>query len=304
MAGVITTGSIAKLLWPGLNEIWGQSYKIYDSGAQWKQIFEISESDKNYEEDVALTTFGLFPRKPEGDATQYDTMKQGYIKRYTNVAYSLGYVISREAIDDNQYKDTAKKNTVSLNMSAMRTREIICANVLNRATDGAYLGGDNQPLLSTSHPLEDGVFSNLLGSVDLSEAAIEQALIDIRGYTDSRGNLISLNGIKLVVPRQLWFEANRILKNENRPETANRDINALVQTGALPGGIVVNNYLVDPKAWFIITDCLVGLRYFDRVPLQFTDDNDFDTDNLKYKAYMRFSAGWTDPRCIYGSTGA
>lgn len=305
MAGVITTGSLPKLLWPGIKTIWGLTYEKWDNGAQWRQIFEVAQSDKNYEEDVSLVGFGLAPPKAEGDAIVYDTMKQGYVSRYTNVTYALGFIITQEEIEDCQYAQVSAQRTKSLAFSMQQTEENVGANILNRAFDTNYQGGDGKCLVASDHPLDSGTASNTLTvAADLSEASLEQAAIDIMGFVDNRGNKIKIMPRKLVIPRQLAFEATRLLKNENRPETANRDVNAIYLMGTFPEGSVVNQYLTDSDAWFILTNCPDGLKKMERVAMSFANDNDFDTTNMKFRARTRYTFGWTDWRGIYGSPGA
>jgi hypothetical protein len=305
MAGVITTGSLPKLLWPGINKTWGNTYTAWANGAEWKELFEVTASHKNYEEDVGVTMFGLAPAKAEGDAISYDSMKQSFVTRYTNVTYALGFIVSLEEEEDNLYPEVATRRTKALAFSMHQTEENVAANIFNRAFSGSYLFGDGQPMISASHPTEVGTYSNQLAiAADLSEAAIEQAAIDIAGFVDSRGNRISILPKKLIIPRQLMFEATRLLKNENKPETANRDINALYLMNTLPQGTVVNHYFTDPNAWFIITNCPEGLKKMDRVSTSFAEDNDFDTTNHKYRARSRYTFGVTDTRCIYGSNPA
>lgn len=307
---VITTGNYPKLLWPGLNKIFGMEYAQYPQ--EWAQCFDTSISKKDYEEDAALSGFGLAPVKTEGNSLYFDTSRQNYITRYTNVSYALGFIITREEIDDNQYAEVAPMRTRCLAYSHHQTKENVAANIFNRAFNGAYVGGDNVSLCNASHPIEGGTFANVpvdsggaLQGVDLAEATLEQAIIDIKqNFRDNRNLRIDLRPQKLLVPVNLQFEAVRILKNPERPATADRDINAMYQMGIMPQGYTVNHYLTDSDAWFVLTDCPVGLRYFDRSPLRFENDNEFDTKNMKYSAYERYVFGWSDPRAIWGSPGA
>lgn len=303
MAGPITRGSNPKLLWPGLNVIWGLAYKEYPE--EWRQCFELNTSDKAYEEDVSMTGMGLTPVKPEGEGIVYDTMKQSFVTRYTNVSYALGYIITREEFEDNLYAKVGTERSRNLAFSMRQTKENVGANIFNRAFNASYTGGDNVSMLNVSHPTEGGVFANKLAvDADLSEASLEQALIDISKFVDNRGNRISVQGQKLLVPSELAFEAKRILGNPFRPATADRDINAMYQMGELPQGYMVNHYLSDADAWFIITNCPNGLRHFERTAPRFEDDNDFDTKNGKFSGFYRDSFGWTDPRGVFGSAGA
>ncbi len=241
-------------------------------------------------------------------------MKQGFTSRYNHVTYGLGFIVTREAFDDDMYDVVAKKKAQSLAFSMRQTKEIIGANVYNRAFSTSYVGGDGASLVasaasfgaggSVSAPnVSGGTYTNgPSAAVDLSEAALEQACIDIAGFTNDRGLKIAVRPRKLIIPKELMFEADRILKTEGRTGTDLNDLNALKARGLIPE-VVVNHYLTDTDAWFILTDVRDGLKYFERRDDEFTMDEDFDTENAKYKATARYSFGWTDRRGIYGSPG-
>jgi hypothetical protein len=303
MSGIITSTSFAKLLWPGLNSIYGKSYDDYP--VEWDKLFEKNSSDRAYEEDLGLSSFGLAAVKNEGAPIQYDTERQGFTSRYNHVVYALGFVITREIFEDDQYGKVGAQKAKALARSMRQTKEIVGANVYNRAFSGSYLGGDGVALLSASHPnVAGGVFSNIIGTAaDLSEAALEQAVIDIAGYRDDRGLLIAAKPEKLVIPYQQTFEAKRILGADGRVGTDLNDPNVLKDMGMF-SNVVVNHYLTDADAWFILTNVKDGLKYFERRGDAFEMDNDFDTENAKFKATARYSFGWSDPRAIYGSAGA
>lgn len=295
---VINTGAIAKSLWPGLNARWGLNYTEHPK--EYTDLFDVFDSDKAYEEDQELTGFGLAPVKPQGQATSYDTMSQGYTTRYTHLAYSLGFIITHEAIVDNQYEKIGMQRTGSLAFSMRQTKENVAANVYNRAQTAGYTGGDGVVLSSTAHTSSAGNWSNrLTTAADLSEASLEDLVIQIGQAVNDRGLKISIKPRKLIIPVQLQFEAARILKSVGQSGTANNDINALRSMGAFPDGVAVNHYLTDADAFFVRTDAPDGMKLFQREAAEFRQDGDFDTDNLKYKAYERYSFGWTDPRAVY-----
>lgn len=301
--GIITSSSFAKLLWPGLNSIYGKSYNDYP--VEWDKLFEKNTSDKAYEEDVGLSSFGLASVKNEGAPISYDTERQGFTSRYNHVVYALGFIITREIYEDDQYAKVGAQKAKALARSMRQTKEIVAANVYNYATSGSFLGGDGVALLSTAHPnVSGGTFSNRIAvDSDLSEAALEQAVIDIAGFRDDRNLLIAAKPQKLVIPYTLQFEASRILNADGRVGTDLNDPNALKDQGMF-SQVVTNHYLTDPDAWFILTNVQDGLKYFERRGDQFEMDNDFDTENAKFKATARYSFGWSDPRAIYGSPGA
>ena len=301
--GIITSSSFAKLLWPGLNSIYGKAYADYP--VEWDKLFEKNSSDKAYEEDLGLSSFGLASVKNEGAPITYDTERQGFTSRYNHVVYALGFIVTREIFEDDQYGKVGAQKAKALARSMRQTKEIIGANIYNRATTAGYTGGDGVVLLSTAHPnVAGGTFSNRMTvDADLSEAALEQAVIDIAGFRDDRGLLIAARPEKLVIPYQLQFETKRILGAEGRVGTDLNDPNVLKDMGIF-SNVVTNHYLTDPDAWFILTNVKDGMKYFERRGDAFEMDNDFDTENAKFKATSRYSFGWSDPRAIYGSPGA
>jgi hypothetical protein len=299
---VITTGNFPKELWPGLNKTWGLKYNEYPP--EYMELFDKSSSMKAYEEDVGNVGFGLVPAKPEGTATLYDDMRQTFVSRYTHVTYALGFIITYEEIKDNLYMDVGIKGTKNLAFAYNQTRENIGANVYNNAFSSSYPGGDGVSLLNSAHPINGGTFSNILAvSTDLSEASLEQLIINIGLSVDPRGLKIKLIGKSLHVPIQLQFEAKRILGDSNRPGTADRDINAMYHMNMIPEGFKVNHYFTNQNAYFIRTNAEDGLRYFEREAVRFSEDNEFDTENAKYKCMGRYSFGWTDPRALFGTAG-
>lgn len=303
MSGVINTGSIAKLLWPGLNAVWGKEY--VEHPVECRDLFDMETSEKAYEEEVLVPGFGLAPVKAEGSSVQYDSTSQGYVSRYTHIAYGLGFIVTREAIDDNQYEKKALGSTRDLAFSFRQTKENVAANVYNRAFNSSYTGGDGKELLATDHPIQGGTFSNELATpADLSEASLEDICVQIMNAVNDRGLKISLMPRSLIVPTALTFEATRILKSQLQNDTANNAINALRSMGMFPEGVKINHYLTDADAWFVRTNAPRGMKMFSRTAAEFAQDNDFDTSNLKYKGYERYSVGWTDPRGLYGSAGA
>lgn len=300
---VITSSNFAKALWPGVNAWWGKAYAEYP--AEWDKLFDKFSSRKAFEEDVGVSSFGLASVKAEGAPITYDSERQSFISRYTHVVYASGFVITREVYEDDQYDVVGQRKAQGLAFSMRQTKEVIAANVYNRAFNASYTGGDGVSLINSAHPnYAGGTWSNVLATAsDLSEAALEQACIDIAGFTNDRGLTIAVRPDALIIPRQSIFEASRILKSDGRVGTDNNDLNALKTMGMIPK-IVTNHYLTDTDAWFIRTDVKDGMKYFERRADEFGMDEDFDTENAKYKATMRFSFGWTDPRALFGSAGA
>jgi len=299
---VITTGSHPKALWPGVYAWFGAKYNEHPQ--QYTRLFDIKSSSKNYEELVEQTGFGLAPVKAEGSSTAYDSHAQGVTARGTNVAYSLGYIVTREEKADNLYSEVSMQRAASLAFSMAQTRENVGANVYNRAFNSSYTGGDGKELCATDHGSLAGNQSNELATAaDLSEAALEDLTIQIMDAKNSKGLKISLQPKSLIVPTALVYDAQRILESTLQSGTANNDVNALRSMSIIPE-VIVNNYLTDADAWFIRTNAPSSLCWFDREPVQFSKDEDFDTDNAKAKAYMRFVPFWGDWRGLYGTPGA
>lgn len=303
MAAPISTGNHPKLLWPGIVDIWGRTYNSH--GEQCKDLFDVVSSEKAYEEMVEVTGFGVAPVKSEGAATVYDTETQGTVTRATHVAYSLGYIVTKEEMDDNLYLEVSGTRAKANAFSMYTTKETVAANVYNRAFNSSYTFGDGKEILATDHPTLSGNQSNELPTAaDLSEASLEDLLIQIMNAKNSRGLRISLSPRTLHVAPGNYFNAKRILDSSLQNDSANNAINVIKNSGAIPGGLKVNNYFTDADAWFVRTDAPSGMTMFDRKPIEFSQDNDFDTDNAKAKSYMRFSLTVGDFRALYGSPGA
>ena len=312
---LITTSSAPKALWPGINAWYGHAYNQFET--QYDKLFTKETSKRAYEEDVASIGFGMAQIKPEGQGISYDDSSQSFITRYTHVRYALGFMISHEAMADNMYDVVGKRGSEDLAFSMRQTKEVVGANVYNRAFNASYVGGDNKEMIATDHPNFTGGTQSNRASTDvaLSESALEQACIDISKWTTDRGLLINVMPTQLIVPSELQFEAKRILGSEGRTTAAltaanpgftsgaTNDINAINAMGKF-SSYTVNNYLTSPTAWFLRTNVTNGTKMFQREEMAFAQDNDFDTENAKYKATERYSFGWTDWKGVYGTPGA
>ena len=300
---VITTGAHPKALWPGIQEWFGIKYE--EKPLQCTQVFEQGMSDKAYEEDVESTSFGLAPVKPEGSALTYDDHNQTNVAKYTHVTYGLGYKVTMEELQDNKYEVVSRRRAEMLAFSMRQTKEIVAFNIFNRGFNSSYTGADGKELFATDHPTRAGDQSNELATpADFSEASLEDLLIQVKNAKNSRGLRIGLIGEKLVVPNALMFESQRVVMSQLQSGTANNDINALRSMGLLPQGIQVVDYLTDDDAFFIMTNAPAGLKQFQRMAMEFQQDNDFDTKNACAAAVERYSFGWSDWRGAYGSPGA
>ena len=300
----ISRAQLLKELLPGLNALFGMEYARY--GEEHKEIYETETSERSFEEETKLSGFSAAPVKNEGAAIAYDNAQEAWTTRYNHETIALGFSITEEAIEDNLYDSLSSRYTKSLARAMAYTKQVKAAAVLNNGFSSRYPGGDGVALFSASHPLVSGGTNSNTPStqVDLNETSLEAAVIQIAAWTDERGLLIAAKPVKMIVPPNLMFVAKRLLDTELRVSTADNDINAIKQMGAIPGGYTVNHFLTDTNAWFLTTDVPNGMKHFVRTPLQNSMDGDFDTGNVRYKARERYSFGWSDPLGMWGSSGS
>jgi|TARA_B100000424_G_scaffold219004_1_gene177418 hypothetical protein len=298
----ISRGQLVKELEPGLNALFGLEYKRYEN--QHAEIYTTESSDRAFEEEVMLSGFAQAQVKPEGSGVTFDNAQETYTARYTHETVALAFAITEEAIEDNLYDRLASRYTKALARSMANTKQVKAVSPLINGFN-TFKAGDGSNLFATNHPTIAGTVANTLATAaDLNETSLEQSMIDIAAMTDERGLKIAARGLKMIIPSELQFTAERLMKSQGRVGTADNDINALVSMGMLPQGYVVNNFLTDPDAFYIITDVPNGMKYFDRSPIKTAMEGDFDTGNVRYKARERYSFGVSDYRGIFASPGA
>ena len=298
----ISRSQLVKELEPGLNALFGLEYKRYEN--QHAEIYTTESSDRAFEEDVMLSGFAQAQTKSEGSGVTFDNAQETYTARYTHETVALAFSITEEAIEDNLYDRLASRYTKALARSMANTKQVKAVNPLINGF-GTFTSGDGTALFATTHPTISGTVSNTLATpADLNETSLEQSLIDIAAMTDERGLKIAARGIKMIVPSELQFTAERLMKTQGRVGTADNDINAIASMGMVPQGYRVNNFLTDPDAFYIITDVPNGMKYFDRASIKTAMEGDFDTGNVRYKARERYSFGVSDYRGIFASPGA
>jgi hypothetical protein len=296
----ISRAQLLKELLPGLNALFGLEYARY--GEEHTEIYEVETSDRSFEEETKVSGFGAAPTKSEGAGITYDTAQEAYTSRYTHETVALGFAITEEAVEDNLYDKLSARYTKALARAMSYTKQVKAASVLNNAFSSSYLGGDGKALCATDHPLVGGgTISNRASvGIDLNETAMENAIIQMGGWTDERGLLIAAKGVKLVLPYALQFVAERLFKTTGRVGTSDNDINTM--KGKM--GWTINHFLTDTNAWFMLTDVPNGLKHFKRAAMKTGMDGDFDTGNVRYKARERYSFGWSDHLAIWGSPGS
>lgn len=299
----ISRAQMLKELLPGLNALFGLEYQKYEG--EDKEIYETESSDRSFEEEVALAGFDAAPVKNEGSAISYDNAQESYTARYNHETIAMGFMITEEAMEDNLYDSLSGRYTKALARAMAYTKQVKAATPLNNGFT-SYQSGDGVVMFSTAHPLVSGGTNSNRPSTgaDLNETSLEAAVIQVAKWTDQRGLLIAARPRRLVVPPDLMFVATRILDSENRPATADNDVNAIKNNGTIPEGYRVNHYLTDTNAWFMITDVPNGMKHFERAAMTTAMDGDFNTGNVRYKARERYSFGVSDPLGMYGSPGS
>ena len=300
----ISRGQLVKELEPGLNALFGLEYKRYEN--QHAEIYTTESSDRAFEEEVMLSGFAQAQVKPEGSGVTFDNAQETYTARYSHETVALAFAITEEAIEDNLYDRLASRYTKALARSMANTKQVKAVNpLINGLPSGSFNSGDGVTLFNTDHPTVSGTVSNTLATAaDLNETSLEQSLIDIAAMTDERGLKIAARGVKMIIPSELQFTAERLMKSQGRVGTADNDVNAIVSMGMIPQGYRVNNFLTDTDAFYIITDVPNGMKYFERSPIKTAMEGDFDTGNVRYKARERYSFGVSDFRGIFASPGA
>ena len=300
----ISRAQLAKELEPGLNALFGMEYDRYEN--EHAEIFDTESSDRAFEEEVLIVGFGNASVKEEGQGVQFDSASEGFTARYTHETVALAFSLTEEAVEDNLYDRLGARYTKALARSMAHTKQVKAANVLNNAFSSSFTGGDGVSLINTAHPLANGgtIANRATTMADLNETSLENALINISTFVDDRNMILALRGTKLIVPPQLQFVADRLLETPGRVGTADNDINAIKNMGLLPEGYSVNHFLTDTDGFFLMTDCPDGFKHFERTPITTSMEGDFDTGNVRYKARERYSFGFSNPRCVFGSQGA
>ena len=301
----ISRSQLVKELEPGLNALFGLEYKRYEN--QHAEIYAEESSDRAFEEEVMLSGFANAQVKAEGAGVSFDDAQETFTARYTMETVALAFAITEEAIEDNLYDRLASRYTKALARSMSNAKQVKSVEPLINGlpSTATFKTGDGVALFSTAHPTIAGTFKNTLSTqADLNETSLEQSMIDIGKMTDERGLKVAARGVKMIVPSENQFNAERLMKSQGRTGTADNDINAIASMGMIPQGYRVNNFLTDADSFYIITDVPNGMKYFNRAPLTTAMEGDFDTGNVRYKARERYAFGASDPRGIFGVEGA
>jgi Mu-like prophage major head subunit gpT len=303
MATPMRSTDFRSIVEPILNEAFDG---VYDQRAdEWKQVFREERGiPRNYHEEPVLFGFGAAPELPDGTAVTYQSGGVLFIKRYQYKVYGLAFALTKVLVEDGDHIRIGQTYAKHLAQSLVETKETLAANVLNRAFNGAYAGGDGKSLVATDHPIINGTFSNQLSTAAaLSQTSLEQILIQVRNAVDNNGKRIRLNPTKLVVSPSNVFQAEVLLKSVLRAGTGNNDINPVKSMGLLDGGQANLSRLTSTTAWWVETDAPEGLKLMMRRNLEKSMEGDFETDSMRFKSTERYDLGWTDPRAVFGTPG-
>jgi len=304
MAAPMRSTDFRSIVEPILNESFDG---VYDQRSdEWSTVFrEQAGIPRNYHEEPVLYGFGAAPQLPDGAPVTYQQGGVLFLQRYIYQVFGLAFALTRVLVEDGDHIRLGQVYAKHLAQSLVETKELLCANVLNRAFNSAYVGGDGVSLTNTAHPIASGTFSNQLATAAaLSQTSLEQMLIQVRQAVDNNGKKIRLQPLKLVVAPGNVFQAEVLLKSVLRTGTANNDINPIKSIGLLPEGASVISRLTSSTNWWIQTDAPEGMKLLMRRALEKTMEGDFETDSMRYKATERYQVGWTDPRAMYGTPGA
>jgi len=303
MAAPMRSTDFRSIVEPILNEAFDG---VYDQRTdEWSTVFREQQGiPRNYHEEPVLYGFGAAPELPDGTPVSYQQGGVLFLKRYVYKVYGLAFALTKVLVEDGDHIRIGSVYAKHLAQSLVETKETLAANVLNRAFNSAYPGGDGVQLNATTHPIVNGNFSNLLGTAaNLSQTSLEQMLIQVRQAVDNNGKKIRLQPLKLVVAPGNVFQAEVLLKSVLRTGTANNDINPVKSIGLLPEGAAVLSRLTSATAWWVETDAPEGMKLLMRRGLEKTMEGDFETDSMRYKSTERYDIGWTDPRAMYGTPG-
>ena len=303
MAAPMRSTDFRAIVEPIMNE---EFNGVYDQRAdEFAQVFkEFKGIPRNYHEEPVLYGFGAAPELPDGMPVTYQSGGVLFIQRYLYKVYGLAFALTKVLVEDGDHIRVGQTYARHLAQSLIETKETLGANILNRAFNGSYLGGDGVALCVNNHPTATGTFSNVLTTpANLSQTSLEQLLIQIRNAVDNNGKRIRLTPKKIVTGPSNVFQAEVLLKSALRAGTANNDINPVKSMGLLSEGQANVSRITSSTSWFIQTDAPEGLKLAMRRGLEKSMEGDFETDSMRYKATERYAFGWTDPRGLYGTPG-
>ena len=303
MAAPMRSTDFRSIVEPILNECFDG---VYDQRAdEWSRVFREEDGiPRNYHEEPVLYGFGAAPQLPDGTPVTYQQGGVLFLKRYLYKVYGLAFALTKVLVEDGDHIRIGQVYARHLAQSLIETKETLAANILNRAFNSSYVGGDGVSLINTAHPIAVGSFSNqLTTAANLSQTSLEQMLIQIRGAVDNNGKKIRLVPRQLVVAPGNIFQAEVLLKSVLRTGTANNDINPIKSIGLLDEGAAVLSRLTNANAWWVQTDAPEGMKLLMRREMEKTMEGDFETDSMRYKATERYAINWTDPRALFGTAG-
>lgn len=294
--GIAISEHFGALLAPGLTEVFWEEYSMIPSVIPL--LYSVKTSSKASETDQGIGSMGLFPEF-EG-RVEYDSPEQLWPAIWRHTEFAKGFQIERTLYDDNQY-DVMRDRATDLGRSAFRTREVKGASLFNYAATAA--GYDGVPLISANHPLSpsNSAVQGNSWNLALSNGGLSTVRQAMREWTDDRGNLANVQPDTLLVPPELEETAWKIIQTPSIYEPGSPNLTGNFHRNRY--NVIVWDYLTDAARWFLVDSRLMKrfLKWYDRIPLEFGQTEDFDTFVAKYRAYMRFSFGYSNWRWIASS---
>ena len=309
MANAMTSTAFRSIVEPILNE---EFDGVYDQRVdEWKGPFREQQGiPRNYHEEPMLYGFGAAPEVPDGSPISYQQGGVLFIKRYQYRVWGLAFALTQVLVEDGDHIRIGQIYARHLGQSLVETKETLTANIINRAFNNAYVGGDGVSLIATNHPIAAGIgggpatFSNqLTNAAALSQTSLEQMLIQIRGAVDNNGKKIRLMPRAITCAPANIFQAEAILKSALRTGTNYNDVNPIQTLSLLKEGQYNMSRLTSASAWWVNTDAPEGLKLMTRRGLKKGMEGDFETDTMRFKSTERYIPGWSDPRALFGTPG-
>lgn len=293
-------GAFSNLLAPGFRKVTFETYK--ERPTEGSKYVNMLKSQRAYEEDFPIAGYGTLLTKTEGGGVAYQDALQGVIKRYIWTTYGLGFRITQEMFEDDLYGVMGNKMSKALGRSARNNFEIVTHSPYNNAFDTAFVGYEaGVSLCSTAHTTLRGqtIANRPSPDADISLLALQASVEHFHSLIDEAGlPVVFLPKMLLHNPGDVWI-VRQLLKSVGLPGGNQNDVNSLREEGLVG---MLDHYLTDPDSWFIIADQM-DVNYFDRRQVTFTNTDDFETGDAKYKLTRRNGAGFSDWRGIYGSAG-
>lgn len=300
---LITVGQLQSLTKPGLDSI-QTLYKQYPT--KWKQFMTIRDSFKAVEYYAEMAMLNAGARMAEGTDIPMGTMSEFLTGYAQNFQYGVGFSITKIAISDNLYKDYFPKGIQAITYNLRLVSENEAIALFDNAFSNAlveYTGPDGQPMCSASHPIQNGVYSNLVQPAELNETSAEAMIVTAQNILDASGQRCMITCKKYLVGLPNQFIVNILTGSNFQPGTANNAVNPLTYGDYLDQGFIVNPFMAIPSNFFLLTDYEAGLVHYLREPLSIETSTDQANLNLGVYGSERYRNVNYNGRSVIGCQG-